>query len=467
MQQLATRILKDGAIKATSSFWLIAITILNINSSIADDIVLDTHYDLIEDRLSCLEQTVPLNFNERVKAFVDYFTLRDREYTKGVIEKKELYFPIFEETLAKHGLPDELKYLSIVESGLRANAISRVGAGGLWQFMPSTGKMYGLKQSWYIDERMNPYEATEAACKYLKQLHRMFGDWELALAAYNTGPGNVRKAIRRSGKKKFWDIYRYLPRETRSYLPQFVAVLYTFNHLDDHNFISQELTQEYKPEYDTILVSSYFHMETFAQQVNLCVDDLILLNPQIIRGAIPEGTKNYPFKIPSDLKVEIVENRNFLLDTASKVGKKELAYLARNTPGSTYGRVKQVYRVRSGDVLGTIANRYHVRVSDLRKWNNIRGSMIRVGQRMNIWVLPPYSGDTKSSYAVTNLPKIPQRQPTTSTTPVNSNYYMVKSGDSLWSISRKFADLSIEKIKQMNKLTSNRIDPGQKLRISL
>jgi membrane-bound lytic murein transglycosylase D len=432
------------------------------------DHTLDTPHDLIQDRLTCIEQQMPLVFNDNVRAFVDYFTLKNREYTKGVIERRDLFFPIFEETLARNNMPDELKYLSIVESGLRANAISRVGAGGLWQFMPATGRAYRLKQSWYIDERMNPQQATEAACKYLRELYNMFDDWELALAAYNAGPGNVRRAIRRSGyKKTFWDIYRHLPRETRSYLPQFVAIIYTFNYLEEHNFVEHELDMQAAIDYDTIHVNNYFHMETFASQLNLCVDDLIKLNPQIIRGAIPSGVNKYPFKIPSDLKVKVDSAKHFLLDTASKVGQKELMYLARNTPGSTYGRTKQVYRVRSGDVLGSIAERYHVRLTDLRKWNNVNGSMIRVGQRLNVWVMPYYNSKTKSNYLVKNLPTTVPKPTAPKEELVVGNYYKVKNGDSLWSISKKFNNLSIEKLKKLNNLTTSRIDPGQKLRISL
>lgn len=425
------------------------------------DFIIDTPYDLIEDRLSCIEQEMPLTFNTRVKAFVDYFTIRNRPYTKGILEKKDLFFPLFSEYLKKYDMPDELKYLSIIESGLNPNAISRVGAGGLWQFMPATGKMYNLHQSWYIDERMDPHKSTEAACKYLKQLYRTFGDWELALAAYNTGPGNVRRAIRRSGyKKTFWEIYKYLPRETRSYLPQFVAMIYTLNYAEEHNFLFNEVNNPQAMEFDTIRVNSYLHLETFANQLNMCEDDLIQLNPHIIRGAIPDGVKRYPLRIPTDLIAEVRSNRTFLLDTAGKVGKNELAHLARNTPGSTYGRTKQIYRVRSGDVLGLIANRYHVRVSDIKKWNRLNSNMIRVGQRLNIWVLPYYNSQTKSQYTVKNLPaKVP-------TTNASGDYYMVRSGDSLWSISRKFDNLNIEQLKALNNLTSNNIKPGQRLKIS-
>ncbi len=427
------------------------------------DFIPDNTYEEVADRIQCIEGEIPLNFNQRVMAFVDYFSVRNREYTRDIIRRKELFFPIFSETLEKHGLPDELKYLSIVESGLRPNAISRANAVGLWQFISSTGKMYGLRNGWYIDERMDPYEATDAACRHLKDLYRMFDSWELALAAYNCGPGNVRKAIRRSGyKRKFWEIYRYLPRETRSYVPQFVAITYLFNHLDLHNF--EDAPQEFTPLWDTVLVSQYFHLETFGNQVGACLEDLLKLNPQIKRGALPEGTRNFALRIPDDLKAEVVSNRKQLYDTASKVGKKELEYLARNTPGSTYGRKKLVYRVRSGDVLGTIARKYHVRISDLRAWNGIRGSMIRIGQRLNIWVLPNYNEQTKKLYTV-DLPEAVKNEDKV-VVKDGQQIYKVRSGDSLWSISKE-NNTTIEKLKSVNKLASNMIKPGQSLVIPL
>ena len=423
------------------------------------EVIPDNTYDESADRMTCIENEVPLVFNERVMAFIDYFAIKDREYTKDIIQKKELYFPLFSETLARHNMPDELKYLAIVESGLRPNAISRANAVGLWQFISSTGKMYGLTSDWYVDDRMDPEEATDAAARHLKDLYRMFDSWELALAAYNCGPGNVRKAIRRSGyKKEFWEIYRYLPRETRSYVPQFVAITYLFNHLEEHGFDPQP--EYFYPEMDTIMISQYFHMETFCNQLGLCLDDMLFWNPQIKRGALPEGTQNFALKVPTEWKEEIVANRVSLYDTASKVGKEHLDYLARNTPGSTYGRERLYYRVRSGDVLGTIAQQYGVRVSDIREWNGIRGNLIRVGQRLSIWVLPAYNSSNKNLYtaSASSAPSTPKP-----TVPLaGGSVYTVKSGDSLWSISRN-NNTSIEKLKQANRLTTNTIKPGQSL----
>jgi len=423
-----------------------------------DEVLPDYTYDEVADRMSCIEREVPLNFNERVLAFIDYFSLKDREYTKGIIKNKELYFPIFTEKLAEYGMPDELKYLAIVESGLRPQAISRANAVGLWQFISSTGKMYGLSNNWYIDERMDPYEATDAACRHLMDLYQMFDSWELAMAAYNCGPGNVRKAIRRSGyKRNFWEIYRYLPRETRSYVPQYVAITYLFHYLNEHGF--SDVPDQFYPKLDTIMISQYFHLETFCNQLGLCLDDMLIWNPQIKRGALPEGTKNFALKIPIEWKDSVVSNRLFLYDTASKVGKKHLEYLARNTPGSTYGRQRVYYKVRSGDVLGTIARQYGVRISDIKSWNRLRGNMIRIGQTLSIWVLPSYNSQTKNLYTSAKSSKTSKQ---TAENIKGEKWYTVRHGDSLWSISKN-NNTTIEKLKAANKLASNTIQPGQSL----
>ena len=408
----------------------------------------DVSYDLVADRLKCIESDMPLTFNESVFSFVDYFTIRNREYTRMVVRRKDVFFPLFEKYLKKYGIPEDLKYLSIVESGLNPEARSRVGAVGLWQFMPSTGRMYGLNQDWYVDERMSPEKSTEAACRYLKQLYNMFDDWELALAAYNTGPGNVRKAIRRSGyQKDFWSIYRYLPRETRSYVPQFVAVIYALNHLEEHNLLEE--IPEYRLEADTLHVSQFVSLKALGEEINVCEEDLLRLNPELRRGAVPANAKNYPLLIPADTYDFIAANTQAILDSAGKEEiQKEIQHLASNTPGSTYGRQKVYYRVQRGDVLGVIAERHGVRLSDLRRWNNISGSRIYAGQRLAVWVKPSSTIASAS----------------TSTAPIPDNkIHLVQPGDSLWEISRRYQGLSVERIKQLNNLSSNKIKPGQKL----
>ncbi len=421
----------------------------------------DFTYDEVEQRLASLDGGVTLHLNDRVFAFIDYFTVRDRDYIRSVQQRADFFFPIFEKYLKEHGLPDDLKYLSIVESGLRTNAISRVGAGGLWQFMPGTGRMYKLHQDWFIDERMDPFKATEAACKYLKELYNTFGDWELALAAYNSGPGNVRKAIRRSGyKKTFWEIYRYLPRETRSYVPQFVAILYTMKFHDQHNLYPAE--REYLMAYDTLMVDQYLHIETFANLTGLCADDILKLNPHLIRGAIPETAKNYPLRVPADKIDFIYDNIDFLLDSAGRVGKEQLKQMAIASAGGTYGKERITYRVQSGDVLGKIAQRYHVRVSDLQKWNNLSGNMIRVGQRLNIWVLPNYHQQPSTYSPAATIAKASAKQEVLSATS-SARYHLVQPGDTLWDISKKYGNVTVAELKQLNNLRSNQIKVGQKL----
>jgi membrane-bound lytic murein transglycosylase D len=416
----------------------------------------DDHPALIEDRLRCLEKNMPLHYNDKIHAFINYFTVRDREYTKMIMRRKNLYFPLFEKYLAKYGLPDELKYLSIIESGLNPRATSRVRAVGLWQFMSATGKYYGLSNNWFIDERMDPEKSTDAACRYLRDLYSMFHDWELALAAYNTGPGNVKKAIRRSGyKDTFWEIYPQLPRETRAYVPQFVAMIYTMNYLDHHNFYGEG--EEMPVIADTITVNKFLNFETFAALTDICLEDLHKLNPAVMHGALPQNGKTYTLRIPLTAKEKLLDNRLAILDSASKVGRQQIELLAKNNVESTYGKGKTVYKVRRGDVLGSIAMRHRVTVTQLKKWNNLRSSRINVGQRLTI-----YHKGASSSIA-SNAAKV--KTPVALTT--DGKTYTVQPGDTLWTISRKFDGLTIEKIKTLNKLNDNKIQAGQKLIIGI
>ncbi len=408
--------------------------------------------ELVADRLACLQQTIPLNYTSNIHGFINFFTIRNREYTRLMLRRKDIYFPLFEEQLAKYNLPEELKYLSIIESGLNPRAVSRASAVGLWQFMSYTGRYFDLQHDWYFDDRMDPQKSTQAACRYLSQLYSMFHNWELALAAYNSGPGTVKRAIRRSGyKKTFWEIYNYLPRETRSYVPQFVAIIYAMNYADEHNM--SETALERVIPHDTLLVKNFLQLDTFAKLTGTCTEELLQLNPSVRHNAIPENGKTFVLKLPQAAKAELEKNRKVILDSSATSGRKQVEMLAKNEIGNTYGRELIVYSAKYGDALGLIARRYRVRTDDLRKWNKLNGNMIRTGQRLNIWVVP--------SQRVTQVVKsIPQAVTTASSV---GNTYIVQPGDTLWDISKKFQGVTIEKIKTMNNLKSNRLEPGMKL----
>ncbi len=429
------------------------------NNDLAFDYAPDVEDSVIIKRIASLNPDIPITFNDKVRSFIDYFSIKRRDYTRLMIARQKTFFPMIESYLEKHDMPKDLKYLTIVESGINPKAKSRAGALGLWQFMPSTGKMFKLNYDYYVDERMDPYKATEAACLYLKELYRMFNDWELALAAYNCGPGNVRRAIKRSGYKNgFWEIYNYLPRETRSYVPQFMAVHYVMEFSEEHNLYNNRM--EVIPEFKEIEVNQYFNLDEFSKKSQACMDDLLKLNPEIKRNVLTENHNNYKLRVPLYAYENIEENKLAYFDAAKKKGKEELNYKPKYSKGSsTAGKSKIVYTVRSGDVLGSIAQRYHVRLSDLRRWNGISSNnMIRVGQRLAIYKNPSYFKSNK-----------PVKTSVVASKPVDlpkGKVYTVQEGDTLWGISKKYNGLTVEAIKKLNNLTNNSLKPGMKLKLS-
>ena len=413
----------------------------------------DFTYEQVAERIKSMENGMPFELNDRIFAFIQYYTVRNRDYTKMVLSRKAKFFPLYEETLTKHEMPVEIEFLSIIESGLDPKIKSRVGAMGLWQFMPATGRMYGMHVNNDIDDRMDPEMSTEAAAKYLKSLYRMFGDWEVALAAYNCGPGNVRKAIRRSGgKKTFWGIYNHLPKETRSYVPQFQAMLYVLNHLEEHNFNLEEPT--YPIEYEAVKFDRAFRLDRLAELTQLCIRDLEELNPSIKQGVIPETNRSIAIRIPKSKSLVIKENLAWISDSlgtspASPMVVTPLLAELKPVEKQAANPERVAYKVKSGDVLGTIASKHGVSVSQIKSWNNLNSNLIRVGQTLFI-----YSGKTLTpTSAANNLAENTNSNPKT---------YTVRPGDSLWIISQKHS-LSVEQIKRLNNLNSNSIKPGQRL----
>lgn len=339
---------------------------------------------LIAIQIQNLNELTPMEFlyTKDVASFIQLYSVRKRRLTEKTMGLADLYFPIFEEMLDRYEIPAELKYLPIVESGMNPKARSRVGATGLWQFMYRTGRSYGLDVNSYIDERRDPYLATEAACRYLKFLHNIYDDWSLALAAYNAGPGNVNKAIRRSGgKKSYWEIRRYLPRETRSYVPAFIAVNYVFAYPEDYNLIKNPVKIEYSYT-DTVHVNQRVIFEYLSAYTGVDKDMLGFLNPMYRRQVIPKNTEeSYAIVLPKE-RIPV-----FIINADSIYAKSAIENPELEVPEQNQNMV--YYKVRSGDVLGTIANRYGVRVSDIQEWNNLRGTRINVGQKLIIYTSKP------------------------------------------------------------------------------
>lgn len=419
------------------------------------DYVPDFTYDEIDQRIKAMETDMPFELNETIFAFIDYFTVRNREYTKMVMARTDIFFPMFDEALGKHNMPEDIKFLSIIESGLNPRAKSRVGALGLWQFMPATGKEYQLNYNGFIDDRMDPELSTESAVRFLKVLYRRFNDWELALAAYNCGPGNVNKAIRRSGgKKDFWQIYRYLPRETRGYIPQFQAIMYVLRHPEYHNLVLEEPT--YPIAYEKVSLGSGYTLDDFARHTAICLEDLENLNPSILKNEIPEFKKDMVLNVPKHKLNYISENKEWLKDSI-KVKQEVLLASAATQP-----EIKEVekpllnltYRVQGGDFLGKIAQKYGVSVSQIKSWNNLSSNNIKVGQVLHL------HQDNKGFSK--NLASNDDSKSEETTTRDNKTY-TVQPGDSLWLISRKLNGVTIEQLKKLNNLSNNQIKPGQKL----
>ena len=368
-----------------------------------------TPAELIEDRLGCIVQTMPLTFNKTVNSFINYFTVRRRSYTQTMLERKDYYFPIMEEALKKYGLPDELKYLSIVESGLYPRAVSKSGAVGLWQFMGPTGRDLNLYQDKYLDERMDPVKSTEAACKYLKFLYGVFNDWELSLAAYNCGPGSIKRTMNRTGGKTFWEIYPNLPAETRSYVPQFTAVVYAMHYARFH-YIFPDVDSVVRGEpTDTVMLDRQLNLAMLAKHLKIDPAKITFLNPSI-RKPISPSRLPFVLNLPTDLAADFREARAFYLDSSQHVtggdepedaidrkrkrsiAKTETGKAGKGGKDNNAGDARDneehfkttFHKVRHGETLYKIADKENVTVADLRSWNRIRRGKVKPGQRLMI-----------------------------------------------------------------------------------
>ncbi|GIZ15975.1 hypothetical protein RCZ15_14350 [Capnocytophaga catalasegens] len=342
--------------------------------------------DLLRQRLELLNQKTPfhIEYNPILERVIKTFLKNRREALQRLMNISQYYFPMFEQELVKHKIPLEIKYLAIVESALNPKAGSRMGAQGLWQFMYQTGKMYGLEVSNYVDERSDPLRSTQAAMKYLNRLYSIFGDWDLVLAAYNSGPGNVTKAMRRSGgKTNYWNLRPYLPNETAGYIPAFLATLYIFEYAKEHGFRPEKRNNIFF-DTDTIQVKRHIPFQDIADVVGMTEQEIEFLNPSYSLNVVPyvEG-KNYGLRLPIEVIGKFVNNEEIIyayIDQRLSEREKPLPELLKNS--STLSQGGKYHKVQKGDNLGRIAAKYGTTITNLKKWNNLKGTNIQVGQRL-------------------------------------------------------------------------------------
>lgn len=347
-------------------------TMTTANPNVSDSLYLD--------RLQRIPAIIEMPFNDIVKKFIEMYATRLRQKVSFMLSANNLYMPIFEEALDLYDLPLELKYLPVIESGLNPTATSRQGATGLWQFMLRTGKIYGLQTTTLVDERRDPVKSTRAAARYLKDLYDIYHDWNLVLAAYNCGPGTINKAIRRAGgEKDFWTLYNYLPKETRGYVPAFIAANYIMTYYCEHNISPMNMTM---PEStDTVHISRSLNLNQIADVCKINIDQLRALNPEYKKDIIPGNEKPYALRLPTNMMSCFIDHEDSIYNYKPEIYQKRRATVAvKDIPAS-----KAVYhRIRNGETLGGIAQRYGVSVSQLRRLNGIKGSNIRAGKSLRI-----------------------------------------------------------------------------------
>lgn len=338
------------------------------------------------DRLHRMPTIMEMSYNSIVREYIERYTGKLRNQVSVMLAANNFYMPLFEEALDAYELPLELKYLPIIESALKPTARSRAGALGLWQFMIKTGRLYGLESNSLVDDRLDPIKATWAAARYLKEMYDIYKDWHLVIAAYNCGPGNVNKAIRRAGgKTDYWTIYNYLPRETRGYVPAFIAANYIMTYYCHHNICPMN-TEVIAPT-DTVQVTRKLHFEQIADLCDITIDELKSLNPQYKKNIIPGDSKPYTLRLPLKQVSTFIECQDTIYDhRADELFKNRRTVTVSNKVTATVGKGKLSYhKIRSGETLSTIAKRYGVTVSQLRSWNGLSNNRIRAGKQLKIY----------------------------------------------------------------------------------
>ena len=407
------------------------------------------------DRIEKMNSFITLPYNDVVRNYIILYSEKMPTKMSHILGLCNYYMPIFQEVLNKYELPEELKAMAVIESALNPVAVSRAGAKGMWQFMYSTAKIYGLHIDSFVDERLDPFKSADAAARYLQDAYEIFGDWNLAIASYNCGAGNVNKAIRRSGgKRAFWDIYPYLPRETRGYVPAFVGALYAMTYYKEHGIRPEAI--EMPVHVDTFKIHKMLHLKQVSELVGIPLEEVKNLNPQYTHDVVPGNSREYILRLPYTYTNEFIAHEDSLY-TYKADQYLNPATLKKIVDGADGERI--VYKVKSGDYLGRIASRYRCSVAQIKRWNGLKSNNLRVGQKLVI-----YRGGSGAAAAKIQQTQQASTQTLQSAAPANTTTYTVKKGDTLGKIAERYG-CSVAQIKQWNKLTSNNIQIGQKLKV--
>jgi membrane-bound lytic murein transglycosylase D len=476
---------KDELASCVDSLWLKELTNLDLFTSISDDIKninIDEKVDyelpteLLKQRLAAMDAKSPFNieYNPGLENIIKSF-LKNRKKSFGrLMAISEYYFPMFEEALAKQNVPLEIKYLAVVESALNPKAVSRMGATGLWQFMYHTGKQYNLKIDSYVDERSDPLKSSEAAAEYMNKMYAIFGDWDLVLASYNSGPGNVAKAIRRSGgQQNYWNIRKNLPKETQGYVPAFLATMYIYEYHKEHGIKPERaLVQHFAT--DTVLIKKQMSFKQISDLLDVPVAELQLLNPSYKMSVIPVyGDQDHFLRLPKEKIAVFASNEDKIyayvqrdLDFREKPFQVQKAIVLNDTMNYSTQRVTlpktKYYTVKRGDNLSEIADKYSVTVSDIKKWNRIKGSTVARGKSLKIITNESIVQTVKKEPKSNNVP-LDIKTDTLSTSV--ASVYVVQKGDNLSSIAKK-NNVSVADIKEWNHLSNAPIQLGMSLQVA-
>ncbi|MFC2114138.1 LysM peptidoglycan-binding domain-containing protein [Bacteroidota bacterium] len=427
-----------------------------------------------EKRLDDLQSVIPLGYNPVIRRFIDLYTVKKRGQVETMLGLSGYYFPIFEEELVKQGMPLELKYIPVIESALNTHAVSKSGATGLWQFMYATARMYDLQITSYVDQRRDPYLLTEKAVTYFKDLYHVFDNWLFVIAAYNCGPGSLNKAITQSGyKSDFWEVYPYLPQETRGYIPAFIGAAYAMNYYAEHNLYPKNI---YNPGLlDTIQIRRRLRLDVVANAMQMDLGLLKELNPQYIKDVIPQSPTGQPYilRLPFDKASMFYVHRDRIYRYQDYLDQKEKdasavkkvnninSFPSQNT--NTYSLIK--YTVKSGDKLSQIAEWFECTEKDLARWNEGIGSSLYAGKVIQIYV-PSHKSE---HYSKINAMSFQEKQEMVGKAKEAITgeivYYTVKVGDTLWAIARLFPGVTPNEIMQLNQIDEQSIKPGQTIKI--